>query len=166
MTDEATAEAAKFDACENAIEEPNAGVPQTHEGTQARKRAYREGRLISRRQADNRDAKAALAEKLAEEHAANEAKAAAVQATAIYNAGDRSAKADSSETSAASAAEPYFDEFEVVEADEDTGSDPTEDTENTEGEADPSAKPPMTSSDSVPSEADEPADDGGDELLD
>ena len=86
MTDEATAEAAKFDACENAIEEPNAGVPQTHEGTQARKRAYREGRLISRRQADNRTAKADLAEKLAEEAAADEAKAAAVLVDAIHAA--------------------------------------------------------------------------------
>ena len=55
----AAQETAKYDALEQAVEAPDAPRPFTHEGKQARKQAYRDGRLKSQVQADARVRKTA-----------------------------------------------------------------------------------------------------------
>lgn len=47
-------ETARYDACKNAVEPIDAARPTTHEGTQARAKAYRSGRLRSQKQEDIR----------------------------------------------------------------------------------------------------------------
>ena len=121
----AITEAAVYDKCEAAVEPVDASRPFTHEGTAARKRAYREGRLVSARQAEIAKVKADAA---AEAKRIAEAEAVAVPAPESPQA--------ASETT-----EPVVDadEVEVDEADAETTDDepvpndaeptPTDDTE-------------------------------------
>lgn len=69
-------EKAAYDSCENAVE-TSGDRPQTHEGTQARSRAYRSGRLRSEKQEARRLEKLEAAEKIAADQKAHDERVAA-----------------------------------------------------------------------------------------